>query len=223
MSQFSTYPPTLNEGTLRVAAFSGFAPFAWRDGRVARGRDIAFLNRYAAEHGLRLVVDFHDFARLWELPAQHAADIAASGISLRSPTPYGQSADVAWTRPYGAVRRTLLIRAEDAGRRRGMDDLQRIAVVRHSAAQAHAEETLPRWAALTFTPTLEHGIEDLLLGQIDAVGTGSVSAEYHARRHPGLAVVDVHGNRAPEWISFAARPALVDSLNAFITRRAVNY
>lgn len=202
--------PTLREGELRVAAFNGFAPFAWRRGRAAYGRDIDFLQHFAAAHGLKVVVDFYGFSRLWELPAQGVADVAASGISLRPYIP------VAWTQPYGAVRRTLLIRADERETRRGMAEAGRLAVVPHSAAHAHAEECLKTGGALSFTPTLEHGIEDLLLGQVDAVGTGSVSAEYHATRHPGLATVDVHGERAPEWISFATRPALVRALDGFI-------
>ena len=212
MSHFPTFPslPTLAEGTLRIAAFRGFAPFAWHDGTAARGRDIAFLRHFAETNGLELVVDFHSFDRLWELPAQDTADIAAGGISLRRYIP------VAWTQPYSEVRRTLLIRLEDAERIRGMNDLGRLAVVPHSIAHTHAEETLAGHANLSFAPTLEHGIEDLLLGQIDALGTGSVSAEYHISRHPGLTLVDVHVDRAPEPISFATRPELVLALDAFI-------
>lgn len=224
MSSFthSTSLPTLTSGTLRVAAFTGFAPFAWHDGTTARGRDITFLRRFASTHGLKLIVDFHRFNRLWELPAQNTADIAASGISLRPISPL-QRAPVTWTRPYSEVRRTLLIRTEDADKLRSMADLGRLAVVPHSAAQTHAEETLSDSASLSFTSTLEHGIEDLLLGQIDALGTGSVSARHHASHHPGLAMVDVHANRAPEPISFATRPALVHALNAFIARYARQY
>lgn len=219
MSIFSTSLPTLGTGTLRVAAFTGFAPFAWHDGSAAHGRDIVFLRNFAAAHGLKLAVDFHAFERLWELPAQNNADIAASGISLRRST----NSAMAWSRPYSEVRRTLLIRAEDAGAVRKMSDLRHLAVVPHSAAQMHAEETLPASAKLSFVPTLEHGIEDLLLGQIDALGTGSVSAEYHTARHPGLAMVDVHADRAPEPIVFATRPALVDALDAFIANFADLY
>ncbi len=216
----STSFSTLHEGTLRVAAFHGFAPFAWHNGASAQGRDIAFLRQFADTHDLDLVVDFHAFDRLWELPARQTADIAASGISLRH-TP--RTEPVAWTRPYIDVRRTLLIRKEDSDTLRGMHDLGHLAVVRHSAAQTHAEETLTDTATLTFTPTLEQGIEDLLLGQIDALGTGSVSAEYHASRHPGLALVDVHADRATEPISFATRPELVHALDAFIIRYARDY
>jgi ABC-type amino acid transport substrate-binding protein len=212
--------PTLVPGTLSVAAFSGFAPFAWRDGRFARGRDINFLHRFASAHGLSLTVRFHKFDRLWELPAHEYADVAASGISLRGAVA-GDSA--AWTRPYCDVRRTLLIRTEDREKIRGMKDLGRLAVVPNSIAQTHAEETLPSSATLESVSSLEHGIEDLLLGQVDALGTGSVSAEYHAARHPGLAMVDVHGDRPPEPISFTARPKLVESLNSFIQHFRSDY
>jgi ABC-type amino acid transport substrate-binding protein len=220
MSFSNSSLPTLSPGTLSVAAFSGFAPFAWRDGAFARGRDIAFLHRFASAHGLSLTVRFHKFERLWELPAHEHADVAASGISLRCGA---EGSKASWTRPYCDVRRTLLIQTDDTERIRGMTDLGRLAVVPHSLAQDHAEELLPSSGTMGFVSSLEHGIEDLLLGQVDAVGTGSVSAEYHAARHPGLALVDVHGERPPEPISFTARPELVRSLDAFIEHFRSDY
>jgi ABC-type amino acid transport substrate-binding protein len=179
-----------------------------------------FLQRFAAAHGLSLTVRFHDFERLWEMPARQQADVAASGISWRCPSASGP---VTWTRSYCEVRRTLLIRADDRERIRGMTDLGTLAVVPHSLAHAHAEETLPAAGTLSLVSSLEHGIEDLLLGQVDALGTGSVSAAHHAARHPGLAIVDVHGGRAPEPISFPARPEIVKSLDAFIARFGARY
>ncbi len=108
LSLHSTFS-TLAKGILRIAAFPGFAPFSWRDGSLARGRDIVFLRRFARLHGLEPVVMFHGFDRLWELPGQGVADVAASGISMR---PACDGA-IFWTRPYSEVRRTLLVRAGD--------------------------------------------------------------------------------------------------------------
>jgi polar amino acid transport system substrate-binding protein len=207
-----------------VAAFQGFAPFAWREGSEARGRDIAFLKLFAESEQLELDVEFHDFDRLWELPERGAVDIAASGISLM---PDKRCTPVAWSAPYSNVRRSLLIRGEEQDRFQGMEDLAfaRLAVVAASAAHGHANETLPDTGTLTFCDTLEQGIDDLLSGQVDAVGTGDVSARHHISVREGLAMVDVHCARSPEYISFAVRPAggLLDRLNAFIEAHAMRY
>jgi len=214
------YPVTLNRGTLRVAAFRGFAPFAWKEGSEARGRDIAFLQRFATSQKLALSVDFHDFDRLWELPVDGRADIAASGISLM---PEKRKSTVAWSAPYSEVRRTLLIRQTDQARLRHMGEVKRLAVVACSAAHDHAKETLSASAILSYCDTLERGIDDLLVERIDAVGTGDVSARHHLGQRPGLAMLDVHEVRSPEYIAFAVRSPLLKSLNAFIATRAAEY
>lgn len=208
-------PATLQAGILKVAAFEGFAPFVWKENGGAQGRDITFLRLFAAVHRLEMEVEFFPFDQLWEVPARGKADVAASGLSLSASSRPGGGR---WTLPYSSVRRALLIREEDLGRIRGMNDLRRQAVVAGSLAHAHARKTLPASAELTFCATLESGIAALLNGRTDAVGTGDISARHHLSRHPGLAAVDVHGARKPEQISFAARAAglLPQMLNAFI-------
>ena len=68
-----------------------------------------------------------------------------------------------------------------------------MSVVPGSAADRHARGFLPWEAELAFIANLEEGIEDLELGNTDAVGEGSISAHYHVARYPGLVAVDVHG------------------------------
>lgn len=207
-----------------MAAFQGFAPFAWREGSEARGKDIAFLRLFAESQQLELDVEFHDFDRLWELPEKGQVDIAASGISLM---PDKRCTPVAWSSPYSKVRRSLLIRAEDEAHIQTMEDMAfaRLAVVASSAAHVHANETKPDTTELSFCETLEAGIDDLLAGQVDAVGTGDVSARHHISVRSGLAMIDVHRARSPEYISFAVRSSggLLDTLNAFIETNATRY
>ncbi len=216
---FTSSFSTLEEGVLRIAAFPGFAPFSWHDGRVARGRDIVFLSRFARLNGLKPLVMFHGFDRLWELPGQGVADVAASGISLRP----GCGGAISWSRPYSEVRRSLLVRAADAEMIRGIQDISRLSVVSHSAAHHQAQAVLPRTAELAFIPSLEAGIEDLILGNTDAVGTGSISAHFHVERHPGLAAIDVHEALPPELISFAVRAPLVNAIDEYIVRHGREY
>lgn len=210
---------TLSSGRLRIAAFPGFAPFSWREGDRVYGRDIDFLALFASLHGLEPVVEFHDFDRLWELPSRQAADVAASGISMRPACNGG----VTWSRPYSEVRRTLLVRAAEAEVIRGIRDVTRMSAVPGSAADWHARRFLPRKAELSFIANLEEGIEDLVLGNTDAVGTGSLSAHHHIAKHPGLAAVDVHGELPPELISFVARTPVLAALDDFIAHHGACY
>lgn len=208
---------------LRVGVFTGFAPFAWRDlGQNWAGRDIAFLRRFAARESLRIEFVESRFDRLWESPARGTVDLAASGLSRR-PGLTG----IAWSRPYAEVRRSLLVRRQDHRRIRKMADLagSRMAAVAGSAAATHAKKELPASARLTPCDTLETGIADLIAGRVDALGTGSLSAEHHARKHPNLAIVDVHACAAREHIAFALpQPSpLLARLNDFILRHAHLY
>lgn len=207
-----------------VAAFAGFAPFSWRSKGRAHGRDLAFLGRFAASEGLKLRVKFFDFDRLWERPARGEVDVAAGGISRR---PGGETAGVTWSRPYANVRRTFLIRESDRERYRGMADFgaSRLAAVRGSAAVAHALANKPVTATLRDCETLERGIDDLLEGRVDAVGTGDISARHHLSIRPGLALVDVHGDAPREDVAFSVRRnhPLRRRLNAFIGRSAQLY
>lgn len=215
---------TCKTGSLSVAAFAGFAPFAWREGEQPRGRDIVFLRKFAESQSLSLSVEFHDFDRLWELPEKGKVDIAASGISFM---PGKRKSAVSWSSPYSEVRRSLLIRAEDREWVREMRDLRhsRLAVVACSAAHDHALETMPNTTTLVYCETLQAGIADLRRGRVDAVGTGSVSAQHHVALCSELAAVDVHDYRHPEYISFAVRSSgpLLETLNTFIATHADEY
>jgi len=207
-----------------VAAFAGFAPFAWRENGEPQGRDLAFLRRFAASEGWDFQVDFFEFDRLWERPALGQIDIAASGISLLS---RGRQASIAWSRPYAEVRRTLLIRQDDAARFRRMEDFRgaQLAAVPGSAADGHAMKTKPASASLTYCETLEQGIDELLSGRIDAVGTGDISARHHVAQREGLAAIDVHGTAPREYVAFSVRRhhPLLRRLNAFIAHAGAGY
>ncbi len=222
-SSFAVAPDSLGPNVLRVGLFAGFAPFAWREaGRGWRGRDVTFLRRFAAREKLRLEFVESRFDRLWESPGAGAVDLAASGISRREAVP-----GVAWSEPYAEVRRSLLVRRRDRARLHSLRDFggARMAAVAGSAAATHAAEHLPASATLTPCATLEAGIEDLLAGRVDAVGTGSVSAEHHAARRDGLGIVDVHADAPRERIVFALPRSspLRTRLNAFIAGHAHLY
>jgi polar amino acid transport system substrate-binding protein len=215
---------TRQKPILKVGAFAGFAPFAWRENGEPQGRDLAFLRRFAANEGWDFQVEFFEFNRLWERPSLGQIDIAASGISRLA---RGRDATVAWSRPYAEVRRTMLIRQDDSERFHQMKDLHgaRLAAVPGSAADDHAIRTKPASAKLTYCETLEQGVDELLAGRVDAVGTGDISARHHVAHRDGLAAIDVHGAAPREYVAFSVRRhhPLLRRLNAFIAHAGAGY
>ncbi len=75
----------------------------------------------------------------------------------------------------------------------------------------------PQSAKLRFCETLQEGIEDLLAGKTDAVGTGDVSARHHLTVREGMTAIDAHTGLPPEYITFAVRESdqLVRQLDTF--------
>jgi ABC-type amino acid transport substrate-binding protein len=182
-----------------------------------QGGDIAFLREFAAMHDLEVTITTFPFEGIWDLPGRDVVDVAASGISL---TPDRMNSPSLWSQPYSAVRRSALIRSEDS--HAGYRHFERFSVVGESAAHSHALRHLPREATLQFTPSLEHGVESLLKGETDAVGTGSISAMHQATRNERLKVLDLHTDEdALELLSFSIRreQSLLDAINGFITSK----
>ena len=212
---------TLRPGLLQVAAFAGFPPFVWRDGTRICGGDIRLLEEFAESQRLQLAIRFFGFEALWQRPGQGVADIAASGLSrLR----HRSHSSVAWSTPYSEVRRTALLRREDETRFRHPADFRksRFAVVPNSAADAHARRNLPAETQIIEVPSLEAGIQALQTGEVDALGTGSVSARYQMSRHSDLVALNLHTSKdAVEPIAFALRPnhRLQHTLNHFLRSR----
>jgi ABC-type amino acid transport substrate-binding protein len=125
-----------------------------------------------------------------------------------------------WSQPYSTVRRSALIRAEDS--RTGYGDFERFSVVAGSLAHSHAVRHLPREVRLQFTSSIGHGVESLLRGETDAIGTGSASAFHQASGNERLKVLDLQRDEdTPELISFSIRreQALLDAINDFIQLR----
>jgi len=179
------------------------------------GDDITLLNKFSSHHELELSIHLFPFTGIWNLPSRDLVDVAASGISL---TPERMSSNSYWSRPYSRVRRSALIRNEDS--LRGYEDIRRISVVGESMAHSHALKHLPRTSSIQVITSIEQGVESLLMGKTDAVGTGSVSAYHQAIGDERLKVVDLHReDDAPELISFSVRrePLLMDAINQFIS------
>ena len=181
------------------------------------GEDIEFLRDFARTYNLKLSITIFPFMGIWNLPALDIVDVVASGISL---TPDRMTTDSFWTQPYTRVRRSALVRAEDF--HDGYGEFKRFTVVPDSVAHSHALRHLPSDSRLQFTQGIELGVESLLRGETDAVGTGSVSARHQAGSDSRLKALDLHTEEdAPELISFFTRreSSLLNALNNFINSR----
>ena len=201
-----------------MGVFNGFPPFVWGNHDVT-GDDISLLRKFASEHELEMKITIFPFMGIWNLPAQNIVDVAAAGISL---TPERMSSDAYWSRPYRKVRRSALVLKESS--HNGYEDFKRFSVVSESVAHSHAIKHLSRTATLHFAPSIGDGVESLLRGETDAVGTGSVSARYQASGEERLKVIDLQQEGdAPELISFSLRreKSLRNSINDFIAARGL--
>lgn len=214
----------LTPGQLLVGAYDAFAPISWSDGGEPAGRDIVFLRAFAEQHGLALQVRFFPFDGLWERPGRDECDVAAAGLA---PMPSRLSPGVIWSRPYFAVQRALLVRAEQPQICTIADLTGRtIAVTRGSTAEDDVLARKPASAHVVYTVDQRQSLEELAAGVIDAYATGDAGAFYLAERSSGRFVVaDVHPFRLPERFAFPLRAAsdLEMALNAFIDEHAARY
>lgn len=180
-----------------------------------RGNDISLLGEFARHHHLELSIELHPFEGIWNLPGQDVVDVAASGISL---SPERMNSQSYWSKPYSSVRRSALVRRGE--KRHGYENFSTFSVVGESLAHTHALKHLPRESSLRMLSGIDEGVESLLRGETDAVGTSSVSAFHQVSKDPRLDVVDLHRyDDSPELISFSVRRdrGLVDSINEWIS------
>lgn len=216
---------TLTPGTLVVGSYAAFAPLCWQDGDTARGRDIDFLQLFATQLNLQLVVHFFEFDRLWERPGRSEVDIAAASIA---PLASRAAPGVVWSDPYFTVQRSLLIRATDRQQLKTIADFatQTIGVTLGSTADLDTAARKPATTRVVYYDNQTRAVHALLRGRIDGFGTGDVCSHYLVDRYPGqLAVADVHSMATPENFAFAVRKAsgLLEPLNAFIREHRESY
>ena len=116
------------------------------------------------------------------------------------------------------VRRSGLIIKQNKPYINGYNDIRKIGVVAESAAHDHAKKHLNRGLIIE-VDSLDKGINYLLDGHIEALGTGSVSANHLKKKWEILDVIDLHQpTDFIEEISFsvADNPLLLHKLNQFI-------
>lgn len=206
---------TSRKGVLQIATFGGFAPFVYREHGLVRGTDLQILNKFAESEHLTAVFQFRSFDQLWHLPRDEYFDVACAGISKF------KNRDAIWSEPYAEVRRSALIINQNKPYIKDYSDIRRFAAVYGSAAHEHAIKHLPPKSTITEIKSIDEGINLLLDGTVEAVGTGSISARHQKKKWDMLESIDLHkSDDYAEEICFsvANNPLLLHKLNQFIIK-----
>ena len=227
MSENKVAFTTISEGILTICTYTEFAPFSYENGSDIVGTDISLLREFAAKTDLRVEFIKREFPGLWETPSNGDCDVAAAGMMEYEGRRLGRNA--VWSDPYMLVRRSLLIRKSDLEILRDPQDFNGKKIVVTPTSSAHIDGDLrykPLGATIvTFVPSQDEIVLQLLSGKIDAFGEGDVSNEYLAGKYLDehgerlLALTDVHSMENPELIRFAVRSVderLPTALNEFL-------
>lgn len=233
-------PQTLEQGTLKVCLYPGFAPFSSKDsdGRFI-GWDVDYLEAFAGSHRLAFQpVEVPEYQGIWNQPAGGVCDIAASGISDTPDRRAATGPSVRWSQPYHHVLRAFLVRVDDEHDLNSIEDLRArtVIVTADSTADHDLRNRLAR-AGITDTTIVsttdeEDAARQVLAGSASgepfAYGGGLGSVQFLASKFPGLAVAWPHpnmlsdGSEAQEAFSYVVRAldvGLIEALDRFIADR----
>jgi ABC-type amino acid transport substrate-binding protein len=215
---------TIKPGVITVCTYSGFAPVCFvKDGEPA-GKDISFLKKFAADHGMKVkFIVLPYFVGIWRQPGDGLCDIAAAGISPWQARK-DESPGAVWTEDYFHVQRSLLIRKADEDKFHTIADFKgkTIAVTEGSSADLDIDAETRKTTTIVYRSDQGAAVAELLAGSIDAFGEGDVSNLYLAIGKP-LTITAVHhlDPKNPEAFSFPVREAsgIVSALNDWIATR----
>ncbi len=212
---------TLQPGVLKVAVTTE-APASPYDSQLWIRR---YVERFAREHGLRIVWQVVPFNKSWELAGGDAVDLVATNVAS---FPDRVSPGGTFSAPFLYERRALRIRPNDASAYARIDDFvgKRVGAVRGMAAERDLRRRAPEGVTVVTTATFSDLYEQFADGRIDAVA----EAEYYAldgavipSHGPEVVLIDHHDLTpgAREESVFVVRDKslqLLDAINAFIAK-----
>lgn len=184
-----------------------------------------YVERFAAEHGLRIRWVVVPFDRSWLRAARHEVDLVATNVAS---FPDRRSDGATFSAPFMFERRALRIRPEDKGRYDHISDFvgRTIGVVRGTAAERDVRRRAPAGVIVVTTETFAELYERFAANRLDAIA----EAEYYTLSdrvipsHGGdVVLVDLHdltpGEREESVFVVSDRSTgLLEALNAFIRR-----
>ena len=172
------------------------------------GIDIDILSDFASSLNLNIQFKEYDFNALWKLPKKGEVDIAAAGLSNNN-----RETEI-WTEPYGIVRRSLLVLPNYKKNSKGYYGIRRLGAVIGSMAHIDALRSLPHNARIEIIPDIKTGIVMLQGGEIDAVGTGSITANHFIKHGHPVVRLDIGGSS--EYLRFSVKEGIKQELDIFL-------
>lgn len=135
---------TLKTGVLQVCLYWGFAPFASAPSQNSptkdwQGWDVDFLNKFATDHRLQLMVVPKDFNDIWLQPGQGNCDIAGTGISDTEDRRNATGKAGAWSDTYYHVLRAFVVRTADSTSVNTIEDLRGTKAIVTEGSTAHSD------------------------------------------------------------------------------------
>ena len=119
-----------------------------------------------------------------------------------------------WSNPYGVVKRSLLVLSHYKKKNKNYYGIKRLGVVEGSMAHIDALRNLPYEASIEIIPDIKTGIVMLQGGEIDAVGTGSITANHFIKHGHPLQRLDIGGSS--EYLRFSVKEGIKKELDIFL-------
>jgi ABC-type amino acid transport substrate-binding protein len=168
---------------------------------------VDILSEFASSLNLDIRFKEYDFNALWELPKKGEVDIAAAGLS-------DNNREAIWSDPYGVVKRSLLVLPHYKKKNKNYYGIKRLGVVRGSMAHVDALRNLPYDASIEIIPDIKTGIIMLQGGEIDAIGTGSITANHFIKHGYSVQRLDIGGS--VEYLRFSVKEEVKKELDIFL-------
>ncbi|MEW6321884.1 MAG: transporter substrate-binding domain-containing protein [Acidobacteriota bacterium] len=212
---------TITAGVLRVAVTSA-QPAGPLDSQAWIR---SYVERFAAEHRLRIEWVVVPFDKSWLLAARHEVDLVATNVAS---FPDRASEGATFSAPFMYERRALRIRPADVGRYAHIDDFvgRRVGVVRGMAAERDVRRRAPAGVTVVTTETFADLYALFDQGGLDAVAEAEyyrLDGEIIPSHGPDVVLVDHHdltpGEREESVFVVSDRSTgLLEAVNAFIAR-----
>lgn len=172
------------------------------------GIEIDILSDFSSRFNLDIQFKEYDFNSIWELPNKGEVDIAAAGLSNNN------RENVIWSEHYGIVKRSLLVLPNYKKNNKNYYGIKRLGVVKGSMAHIDALRNLHHESSIEIIPDIKTGIIMLQGGEIDAVGTGSVTANHFIKHKYPVIRLDIGGSE--EYLRFSVKVGIKKELDVFL-------
>lgn len=181
---------TLDNRTLRVAAYANFYPIVYKDpkdGKTLRGLDVDLIRGFCKATGMvPKFTQVKHFSQTWRSVDANDADIGIGGIGMDD---WRNQSGLEWSMPYYRVMRTLVYRLSDPIHLFPRDVTGKIRGTMGSIGMIDAMNRLEdvgkdHLIDDTWKSTDQQDLRDLLSGKIQGLMRGSFVGRALVEKHP---------------------------------------